>query len=245
MAWGDIMAIVVAEPAKSFKRKFNTKRLFIKLVALILIFLGLFMLLDSHMRPIILRISESKSKMAAAEIINQTVYDILEGYDSQYSAFVNLNYNNEGEVISVESNMIAMNFLKTSITKGINQDIKKLENIDLSFPIGTATGVQMLNARGPKLPLHAVPVGYVTSKLASKFSEAGINQTLHQIILEVSVDISAIIPGYTSKVNFHTNYILTQTVISGRVPDAYTYVVTGDEQFIDEINDYNASTFLE
>ena len=95
------------------------------------------MLLDSYMRPIILRISESKSKMAAAEIINQTVYDILEGYDSQYSAFVNLNYNNEGEVISVESNMIAMNFLKTSITKGINEDIKKLENIDLSFPIGT------------------------------------------------------------------------------------------------------------
>lgn len=241
------MAIVVTGNSRRIRtnRPFTLKRFALKLLALFLVFLGGFILLDSHMRPIILNISEYRSKVAAADLINQSVYNSLGEYDSDYSTFVNLSFNENGEVMAVESNMIAMNLVKTAITKTINEDIKQLENIDLSFPIGTATGVQIFNARGPKLPLHAVPVGFVTSKLASKFTSAGINQTHHQIILEISIDISAIIPGYTNKVNLSTNFILTETVISGRVPEAYTYVVTGDDEFIDEINDYNASMFME
>ena len=244
------MAIFVAENAvqikiNNTKKHFTKKRFVVKLVAVLLVFIGIAILLDSHMRPLILNISEYKSKMAAADIINQAVYKSLSENDSGYSTFVNLSYNDSGEVMSIESNMIAMNLLKTSVTKTINDDIKNLENIDLSFPIGTATGMQMLNARGPKLPLHAVPVGFVTSKLASKFTSAGINQTHHQIILEVNIDISAIIPGYTNKVSLSTNFILTETVISGKIPESYTYVVTGDEEFIDEINDYNANNFID
>ena len=80
----------------------------------------------------------------------------------------------------------------------------------------------------------------MNTQLISEFSEAGINQTLHRILLEVSVDVSAIIPGYTTSVDVTTNFVVAETVIVGSIPDSYTHVITGDSDLIGKINDYAA-----
>ena len=79
--------------------------------------------------------------------------------------------------------------------------------------------------------------------MLSVFSDAGINQTLHRIVLEVKTTVSAIIPGYTTSVEISGQFVIAETIIVGEVPDAYTHVISGNSDLIGNINDYNANQY--
>ena len=52
-------------------------------------------------------------------------------------------------------------------------------------------------------------------------SDAGINQTNHQINLEVIVDIDILIPWGTESAQVVSEVMIADTVIVGKVPDTY------------------------
>ena len=59
----------------------------------------------------------------------------------------------------------------------------------------------------------------------SSFSQAGINQTLHRLNMQVSVDVSVLILGQTSSFTVNSGVVVAETVIVGEVPD--TFLQTG------------------
>ena len=64
-------------------------------------------------------------------------------------------------------------------------------------------------------------VGNVETELVSKFSQAGINQTLHRIYLNVSCKVTILTP-FDSIEEIITNQVLVaEAVIVGDVPDNY------------------------
>ena len=142
---------------------------------------------------------------------------------------VKLSYDESGSINSIESNMLKINRLKARVTQLINEEITAIEANDLRIPLGTVSGVNLLYGRGPSIPVKLSPKGYAAVNLTSRFSSAGINQTLHQITLTVSADISAIIPGYTTSVNVTTEFVVAQTVIVGHVPESYTHIILGED----------------
>ena len=50
---------------------------------------------------------------------------------------------------------------------------------------------------------------------------AGINQTKHQINLEVMVDIDILIPWATESARVTTEVLIADTIIVGQVPETY------------------------
>ncbi len=56
----------------------------------------------------------------------------------------------------------------------------------------------MLAGRGPCIRIRMQAVGSTTAKLRNAFTAAGINQTKHQILLDVTVQMSILLPGRTS-----------------------------------------------
>ena len=50
---------------------------------------------------------------------------------------------------------------------------------------------------------------------------AGINQTQHKILMQFKVEMSAIIPGYTTSVTVNTQVSIADTLIVGNVPQFY------------------------
>ena len=203
-------------------KRYNRKK-GIKLITIGVILIIAVVLTDMQVRPIIQKAGAYQSQVAAARIINQTVYDEIQGYD--YSALVNLSHDEAGNIVSIESNMASINRIKSRVTQLINDGISTIEQSELQIPVGTVSGINMLYGRGPSFPVRLSPRGYSAVNLVSRFSSAGINQTLHQITLTVSTDISAIIPGYTTSVNVETEFIIAQTVIVGYVPESYTHVI--------------------
>ena len=63
--------------------------------------------------------------------------------------------------------------------------------------------------------------GTVETDLRSEFKEAGINQTLHRIYLEIRCDVSILTPYETINETIVNQVLLTEGVIVGNIPNTY------------------------
>ena len=212
----------------------------IKLLGAALLLSGVLLLVDIRVRPIIEKTAVYQSKVLATRIINDTVYSELEDESIDYGDLVTIIYNSDNSISSIESNMVNINKVKARITKSVNDELSSLDEHDVSISLGTISGFEVFYNQGPLIPIKVQPEGYVEATLISSFESAGINQTLHRIIVEIKTDISAIIPGYTSSATVETQFVMAETVIVGTVPGTYTHVITGNEDLLSQINDYGA-----
>lgn len=223
---------------KPAKKKHKTG---LKLIALALIIIGLLILIDLRVRPIIEKTTSYQSKILATRIINDAVYEELENEKLGYDELVTLVYNDSGVISSIESNMVNINRLKSKLTKTVNSELEHLDAHDMSISLGTITGFSAFYNQGPLIPVTVRPEGYVETSLISVFESAGINQTLHRILIEINVDVSAIIPGYTASAEVKTQFVAAETVIVGNVPESYAHVISGGEDLMGIINDYGVT----
>lgn len=224
----------------SVQRVRKKRRFGIKLLAVFFIIAGILVLVDMRVRPIIEKTAAYQSKVLATRIINDTVYTELENSDYEYDDLVTVTYNSDNLVSAIESNMVSINKIKAKVTKSVNDELTKIDQHDLSLALGTVSGFTSLYNQGPLIPVKVQPEGYVETSLISAFQSAGINQTLHRILLTVNVDISAIIPGYMASATVETTFVIAETVIVGNVPGAYTHVISGNDDLIGLINDYSS-----
>ena len=71
-----------------------------------------------------------------------------------------------------------------------------------------------------------------------RFIAAGINQTKHQILLEVDVSVSILLPGITTYTKVSNEISVAETVIVGGVPQTYTYFSTTEDKIEDYADEY-------
>lgn len=228
----------------SKRRKFLNK-LGIKLIALALIIVGLFLLAEASFRPMIESMNAYECHETVSRIINDAVLSELEHSGEDYASLMTLSTNGGGEVTSVQSNAVNINRLKTNVAERVERELERLSAVDIQIPIGTLLGLQLLHGKGFSVGMSVVPLGYATTTIISEFTEAGINQTLHRIIIEISADVDALIPGIETRVPVKTSIVAAETVIVGRVPDAYTHVVTEDGELAGTLDDYSAENYLQ
>ena len=121
--------------------------------------------------------------------------------------------------------MSEVNRLKTDILNIINDEILALDNSDLGIPLGSLFLPELLSGKGPTIPVHILSIRNSDASFLSNFSEAGINQTLHQLTMSVSVDVSILVLGTTRSFTVTSQVVVAETVIVGQVPD--TFLKTG------------------
>jgi hypothetical protein len=63
--------------------------------------------------------------------------------------------------------------------------------------------------------------GTATAEFSHQFLEAGVNQTLHQIMLDIEVCVQVLLPGETTELPVRTRICVAETIIVGEVPDTY------------------------
>ena len=222
------------------KRKNSIK--LISIILAIILLISLTLKVDNRLRILIKNHTNSKSKILSNLVINQTVNDYLEEQQLKYTDLMKINSAQDGVVTSVEFNTVEITKIKAGIISLIQNNINSRDNITMNIPIGTLTGNQYLNNRGPKIKISMQISSAVFSDIKSKFISAGINQTLHQISLSISTEIYFVMPWYRSSGSYNTEFILAETIIVGRVPDAYTNVIEyPGSNIAGEIFDYGAS----
>lgn len=107
------------------------------------------------------------------------------------------------------------------MTTSIQKKISCMPKKDLSIPIGTLTGTEILNGKGPNISLKVSLSGSVLTNFRSIFESAGINQTKHQIYLDIRTEIFALIPGFPATTDVSTSILIAESIFMGDVPTTF------------------------
>lgn len=82
---------------------------------------------------------------------------------------------------------------------------------------------------GPNIPIKISTSGTVLTKVRSEFENAGINQTIHRLYLDVTCNVSILTPYDVIEDSINNEIVLIENVIVGLVPDTY-YNLEGMEK---------------
>lgn len=110
---------------------------------------------------------------------------------------------------------------QAAVGQNLTQRLAALEEQAWPVPIGTVLGGVLLMERGPLVELRFVPVGSARVTVDSTLEEAGVNQVLYRVVLELSVDMTVVVPGGTRAVQCDQQVILEEVLLTGQVPLVY------------------------
>lgn len=201
------------------------RRLFRGLCLLVVISVVLFGLLRIRYRETIRTLAETQVRNSTSDLINDAIDLQIETGNIQYDRIVYFEKDLNGRITALKTNMSEVNRLKTDILNIINDEILALDTSDLGIPLGSLFLPELLSGRGPSIPVHILSIRNSDASFLSNFTEAGINQTLHQLTMCVSVDVSVLVLGTTRNFTVTSQVVVAETVIVGQVPD--TFLKTG------------------
>jgi sporulation protein YunB len=206
-------------------------RFFRKLCGLVLLTIVIFYVVLTLFRmryhDSIRSLAETQVRNTTSDLINDAVdLQIAEG-NIQYDRLVYFEKDLNGRITALKTNMIEVNRLKTAILNLINDEILAVDTGELGIPVGSLVLPELFSGRGPGIPVQILSIRNSDGSFKSYFTEAGINQTLHQVTMEVLVDVSVLVLGKTEDFTVSGQVVVAETVIVGQVPD--TFFQTGGQ----------------
>lgn len=221
-------------------QKSKKRRLRLKCLLLAALLIAAVLGADAQLRPAITAAAGSQANLYATQAIQEAVFREVEALELGYGDLVRLTYSDQGTVTSLQTDMLAMSKLQSSVTSSVIESVLRFSSQRITLPAGTLTGNPFLSGWGPEVEVRLIPAGFVQTQVKNVFDSAGINQTRHQILLNVRLDIQAVLPGYAISTQVDTDICLAETVIVGLVPGAYTWVSDGTDPLVGMIQDYGA-----
>lgn len=215
-----------------YMRLRNRQRNLIWLIILLIFLLALTVVVLRHLKPLLTSLATARVSNTVNRIVVAAVDDAVISGKINYDALVRFEKDDSGHVTALRSNMAEANRLQTAICDDILQRLSEVSTSELRIPIGTLTGIAVLAGRGPALCVRMQTVGSSNAAFRNEFSAAGINQTKHQILLDVNVNVSILLPGFSAYTTVSNVITVAETVIVGNVPQTYTYF-SADSDVID------------
>lgn len=207
-------------------RQMEINKPFVFLVALVLIIIAIFTyMFKKNIEPNLIELCKSNAKSIAINSTNKAVYEYIK--DIEYEDLINIQKDEKNKITGISTYTMKMNYISTNIVTKINEELNKNIVSEIIFPIGTVGGTNIFGGYGPKIKVKTVPTGNVDVNFKSEFISAGINQTKHTIILEISTSINILAPLYTNTETFVNSIVVAETVIVGEIPSSY-YDIDGE-----------------
>ena len=178
-------------------------------------------------RAVISELAQTQVKNSTSDLTNDAIAKQIAAGNIRYDRIVYFEKDLDGRITALKTNMSEVNRLKTDILNIINDEILALDTSDIGVPLGSLFFPEFLSGKGPAIPVHILSIRNSDASFVSDFSQAGINQTLHQLTMVVSVDVSVLVLGETNSFTVTSQVVVAETVIVGEVPE--TYLHTGGD----------------
>ena len=202
------------------KKRLTKKRLLYILLALLLLAVLLFIYFQRNVTRVLIAISEATMRASTTVAVNDAVYYTLSD-EIRYEDLVTVTRDIEGEIVAVAANPLKINKIARDTASISQSNLKNLSLNGIPIPLGALTGIEALAGLGPSIHFRIIPVSSVSCGFSSTFDSVGINQTKHSIYLNVIADISIVMPSRTENFAVATDILIGESVLVGRVPDAY------------------------
>ena len=191
------------------------------LILISVLAIALYIAFRIQYRDTIRSLAETHVRTATSDLINDAIDRQIDIGNIQYDRIVYFEKDLNGKITALKTNMSEVNRLKTAILNLINDEILAIDTADISIPLGSLFLPEFLSGRGPSIPVHILSIRNSDASFSSDFTEAGINQTLQRINMEVLVDVSILVLGRTQSFTVASQVIVAETIIVGQVPDTF------------------------
>ena len=146
--------------------------------------------------------------------------------DFEYDRIVYFEKDLNGRITALKTNMAEVNRLKTETLNLINDEIMAQDSQSIGVAVGSLILPEFFSGKGPQIPVKILAIRNSDANFQSEFTEAGINQTLQQLSMDVIVDVTILVLGQTETFTVSSQMVVAETIIVGDVPA--TYLQTGD-----------------
>ena len=170
--------------------------------------------------PVIKNYSRAKINALTEQAVNLAVSNVV-NTTLNYDSIVNVSYSQQGEISYLSANQYVVNSITREVVKNAQFHMLSLGEEGIKIPVGTFTGFSFFVGRGPNVKLQMLPIGIVSSNFKSEFTSVGINNTLHQLFLEITAKVELTMPFKNIEVITNTSVLLCEGIIIGKVPEVY------------------------
>lgn len=211
------------------------------IIAFICIILSLIIFIELAVYPAVVTYCESVLQTKILDIMNESADDVLNQFNPNYNDLAILTAKSDDELSSLEINTVLINKIKTAIANEVSKRVAETEDITVRIPVGSLTGNTFLGGRGPRIPISFNTTSSVFADYKNDFYSVGINQSLHSIIITVRCGAHIVMPLHKKYFETTADFIITESVIVGDVPDNFTEVIeegSAVEDTVPNIFDY-------
>lgn len=203
-------------------RKKRKRRLAL-LGAIVLLSLS-FLYLQFSVAPLIVELAKARVDNRASYIINEAIETQMQSNDIDYDNIIFLEKDINGNITALKTNINEVNRLKTQILSVIDDLLLDLDVNEIGIPLGSLILPELFSGSGPKLPVKVMSVSASDAEFHNAFSEAGINQTAHRMMMDVTITMTVLTPIGAQSVTVTSAVVVAETVIVGNVPESYVNV---------------------
>lgn len=196
-------------------------RLRLVLAAALTILTVVTLLFRQWLAPVAEELMAAQVNNEASDAVNAAIDEQIAAGELVYDKLVVIEKDAAGNVTAIRSNMAEINRLKTGILFRIDERLEGLSVEQLSVPAGSVFLPELFSGRGPGIPIRVLAVRSSDANFHNEFSSAGINQTLHRIMLDIRVDVTILTWTGTREVTVDASVAVAETVIVGTVPSTY------------------------
>lgn len=196
------------------------------LIALLCLAVWAFFGLRARLWPVVSSLARTQVINTASDLINDAILQQITQGQIQYDRIVYFEKDLNGRITALKTNMAEVNRLKTETLNIINDEIMAQDSQSIGVAVGSLILPEFFSGKGPQIPVKILAIRNSDANFQSEFTEAGINQTLQQLSMDVIVDVTILVLGQTETFTVSSQMVVAETIIVGDVPA--TYLQTGD-----------------
>ena len=197
------------------------RRLIVLIFLLLIAAIACFFLFRSKYQTVITALAQTQVKNATSDLINDAIDSQISNGTIQYDRMVYFEKDLEGRITALKTNMSEVNRLKTDLLNLINDEILAMDSDHLGIPLGSLVLPEVFGGKGPQIPVQILTIRNSDADFFSEFSQAGINQTLQKLNMQVSVDVAVLVLGNVDEFTISSQVVIAETVIVGQVPEMF------------------------
>ena len=182
---------------------------------------GCVSLLELRLRPMVITLAQAQAQNLVTSVVEQAFSREMNAQPDAYRQLVDIQRDETGAITALSADMPVLNQLRTTLTADVLQALESADVSQIQVPLGSLVDLDLLWGLGPTVKVYSMTVGTVEGEFESEFSSAGVNQTVHRIILTLKVPLTLMLPGGAAETVCETQLCVAETVIVGQVPESY------------------------